>query len=919
MPLSATASVSRRAGLVFIPLFVLLAACTTTVGYFSYRNYERHFRVEVGQQLSAVAERRWARWRSGGESAWRMAPSFLGNAVFSGLVRRWFEAPNDAGARAQIREWLGKVQAAYQDQYDRVILLDARGVPRLSVPETPEPPAAHLSRDAPEVLRSGRVRFLDLHRDAPSEPVHLAVLAPILEGAEHPRPLGVILLRIDPEQYLYPFLQRWPTASRTAETLLVRRDGNDALFLNELRFQRNTALTLRSPLTSTNMPAVKAALGQEGVEEGVDYRGVPVLAAVRVVSDSPWSLVARMDIAEVEAPLRERLWMIVALVSVTLLAAGAGVGLIWRQQELRSARERYRAAEALNQSEARFRLVAESANDAVYEWDLRQGVEWSGRVDELLGYAPGEFPRTLDGWADALHPEDRERVMAAVQAHLAGRAPYSVEYRVRAKDGSYRSWSSRGVAVRLPDGTPRSWIGTVTDITERKRAEAALHVRVEALNAAANAVVITDREGHVEWVNPAFEALTGFSAEEALGKNPRELVKSGKHDRAFFAGLWNTILGGDVWRGEITNRRKDGSLYLEEMTITPVRDESGGIRHFVAIKSDVTGRRRLEQQLRAAQKMDAVGRLAGGVAHDFNNALAVILGFAERGLGRLAPLDPLHHDLRIVAGAGLWNVRIDASQVDQILVNLVTNARDAIPDVGVITVETSNVVVDDEACRTRPGLTPGEYVRLAVGDTGVGMDETTRGQVFEPFFTTKPEGKGTGLGLATVYGIVKQNGGFIDLLSEPGHGTTFEVYLPRSSGEAERPAEKGEQRPLTGTETVLLVEDEPALLEIVRETLESLGYTVLAAGSPGDAVLLCETHPGEIDVLLTDVVMPKMNGNELRERLERIKPGLRTVLMSGYVADATTHREIVDRGQCFIQKPFTREALASKIREALQG
>ncbi len=563
--------------------------------------------------------------------------------------------------------------------------------------------------------------------------------------------------------------------------------------------------------------------------------------------------------------------------------------------------------------------------------------------------------------------------MAAVQAHLAGRAPYSVEHRVRARDGSYRSWAARGVAVRLPDGTPQSWIGTVTDITERKRAEAALRVKSAALNAAANAVVITDREGHVEWVNPAFEALTGFSAEEALGKNPRELVKSGKHDRAFFAGLWNTILGGDVWRGEITNRRKDGSLYLEEMTITPVRDESGGILHFVAIKSDVTGRRRLEQQLRAAQKMDAIGRLAGGVAHDFNNALAVILGFAERGLGRLAPLDPLHHDLReivrtversasltrqllafarrqivmprvlglndaiaslgnmlprligedvdlrIVAGAGLWNVRIDPSQVDQILVNLVTNARDAIPDVGVITVETSNVVVDDEACRTRPGLTPGEYVRLAVGDTGVGMDETTRGQVFEPFFTTKPEGKGTGLGLATVYGIVKQNGGFIDLRSEPGHGTTFEVYLPRSSGEAERPAEKGEQHPLTGTETVLLVEDEPALLEIVRETLESLGYTVLAAGSPGDAVLLCETHPGEIDVLLTDVVMPKMNGNELRERLERIKPGLRTVLMSGYAADATTHREIVDRGQCFIQKPFTREALASKIREALQG
>ncbi len=195
-----------------------------------------------------------------------------------------------------------------------------------SVPETPEPEAAHLSRDALEVLRSGRVGFLDLHRDLPGEPVHLAVLVPILEGAEHPRPLGVLLLRIDPERYLYPFLQRWPISSRTAETLLVRRDGNDVLFLNELRFQRNTALTLRQPLTKTNLPAVKAALGQEGVEEGVDYRGVPVLAAVRVVPDSPWSLVARMDTAEVEAPLRERRWMLVELVFVTLLRRRRGGG-----------------------------------------------------------------------------------------------------------------------------------------------------------------------------------------------------------------------------------------------------------------------------------------------------------------------------------------------------------------------------------------------------------------------------------------------------------------------------------------------------------------------------------------------------------------------------------------------------------------
>ncbi|HVO10293.1 MAG TPA: PAS domain S-box protein [Vicinamibacteria bacterium] len=641
--------------------------------------------------------------------------------------------------------------------------------------------------------------------------------------------------------------------------------------------------------------------------------------------------------------------------------------------EAEGRRARQEAEVALRESETRYRRLHESMRDAFVLVDMSGRILETNRAyQEMLGYDAEELSRLT-------YPEITPERWQAFEARIVteeilprGHSEvYQKEY-VR-KDGTVFPVELRTFLLRNDAGEPTGMWAIVRDVTERKRAEAALRVEGAALNAAANAVVITDREGHVEWINPAFEALTGFSAEEALGKNPRELVNSGRHDRAFFAGLWNTILAGNVWRGEITNRRKDGSLYLEEMTITPVRDESGEISHFVAVKSDISERRRLERQLRAAQRLDAIGRLAGGVAHDFNNALAVILGYAERGLGRLAPLDPLHHDLReivrtversasltrqllgfarrqiamprvlglneavaslakmlprligedvelrIVAGEGLWNVKIDPAQVDQILVNLVTNARDAIPDVGVITVETSNVVLDDEACRTRPGLRPGEYVRLAVGDTGVGMDETTRGQVFEPFFTTKPEGKGTGLGLATVYGIVKQNTGFIDVHSEPGHGTTFEVYLRRSSEEAERPAEKGDERSLTGTETVLLVEDEPALLQIVRDSLESLGYTVLAASSPGEAVLLCQMHPGEIHVLLTDVVMPTMNGNELQGLLERIKPGLRTVMMSGYPANATTQPKIVGQGQLFIQKPFTREALASKIREALQG
>jgi CheY-like chemotaxis protein len=370
--------------------------------------------------------------------------------------------------------------------------------------------------------------------------------------------------------------------------------------------------------------------------------------------------------------------------------------------------------------------------------------------------------------------------------------------------------------------------------------------------------------------------------------------------------------------------------------------------------------------------MDAIGRLAGGVAHDFNNALAVIQGFSELALLQLNPLDPLRRhldqiiraveksadltrqllafarrqvvtprvldlnveiaslakmlprligediDLRIVPGEGLWNVRIDPTQVDQILVNLVTNARDAIANTGTITIETSDVVLGEEYCRRYPGLAPGEYLLLAVTDSGIGMDKATLERAFEPFFTTKAEGKGTGLGLATVYGIAKQNGGFVDVYSEPAHGTTFKVYLPRFVGEAEQPAQKKEPGSLRGTETVLIVEDEPLLLEIIGEGLQELGYDVVTAGSPGDAILLCEKHAGAIHLLLTDVIMPTMNGKELQQRLERIKPGMRTIFMSGYTANVVASRGIVDADMLFIQKPFTLEALASKVREALQ-
>jgi PAS domain S-box-containing protein len=565
-------------------------------------------------------------------------------------------------------------------------------------------------------------------------------------------------------------------------------------------------------------------------------------------------------------------------------------------------------------------------------------------------------------------------------------APQACEMRMLRGDSAPFWVRLEAAAAQDADGAPVCHV-VLSDITEHRRAEEALRESEERYRRITEAVTdyiytvhVAEGRAVATRHGPGCVAVTGYASEE-FAADPflwqRMVVEA---DRPAVEYQARRLLAGES-TPPLEHRlvRKDGQVRWVRNTpvlhLDPARElisYDGLIRDITERKQAEAERENLGTQLRQAQKMEAVGQLAGGVAHDFNNALTVILGFAELALLRLNPLDPLRQhmdqivdavrqsanltrqlltfarrqivtprvldlnaaiaslakmlprligediDLRIAPGEAPWNVSIDPSQVDQIVINLVTNARDAIANTGTITVETGNVVLGEEHCRQHAGVAPGDYVVLTVSDTGVGMDKATMERIFDPFFTTKAEGKGTGLGLATVYGIAKQGGGFVDVYSEPGQGTTFKVYLPRFLGEAEQPMPKKEAGSLRGTETVLVVEDEPPLLDIIQKGLRELGYDVLAANSPGDAILLCEKDASEIRLLVTDVVMPTMNGKELRQRLERIKPGLRTIFMSGYTADIVTHRGIVAADILFVQKPFTIRALAEKIREALE-
>jgi PAS domain S-box-containing protein len=770
---------------------------------------------------------------------------------------------------------------------------------------------------------------------------------------------------------------------------------------------------------------------------------------------------------------------------------------VTRALEEKAQRAQKRAAEvALRESEDRFRRLVEISPEAIFVGCRGEVVFINPAGMKLFG-AQEESELVGKTVADLVHPDFQQIVYQKIEQHEGTDSPVSaLEQRFRRLDGTL-------VDVEV-SAIPLQWKGRASlqvvarDITERKRAEGALRLQAAALEAAEDEIVITDSNGNMEWVNPAFTRTTGYTAVEALGQNPR-LLKSGKQDDAFYKHLWNTVLSGQAWEGVITNRRKDGTFYEVHKVIAPVRSEKGKISHFVAIGQDITERRRveealrlseaafrslvehspygiyrsnlrtsqllmvnpalvkmlgydsaeellghetarevyrasgdrasavaklergevvrnlevhwkrkdggdlavhisgtiahgedgesyfeviaedvterlaLEQQLRQAQKMEAVGRLAGGIAHDFNNLLTVIRGYAElmleetdreklrsraqniiKASDRTAALTRqllafsrkqvlwpqvldlnaivaearkmlptlIGEDVRVIVlpGPKLGRVKADPGQLEQVLMNLAINARDAMPKGGKLVLETANVECDKGYCALHPGAQPGSYVMLAVSDNGCGMDLETQSHIFEPFFTTKAKDKGTGLGLATVYGIVKQSGGHLWVYSEPGVGTTFKVYLPQVQEKTAaaplppRLAEKAE-----GSETILLVEDQEDIRAVAREFLEQRGYRVLEARNGTEALEVAARHVNPIHLLVTDMVMPGMRGRELAEKLCSSRPQVKVLYVSGYTDGSMVENGELGPGSAFLEKPFSSDALARRVRQVLNG
>ena len=573
-----------------------------------------------------------------------------------------------------------------------------------------------------------------------------------------------------------------------------------------------------------------------------------------------------------------------------------------------------------------------------------------------------------------VHEGDRDGLAARIdQATREG--VYSAEFRIVLPDGEVRWVSSRGRCLYDPDGTPSAMTGVDLDITDRQRDAEQRRDAEDRFRQLAESIQqvfwMTDPRGALLYVSPAFETIFGRSC-ESLVANPgvwMDAVHPDDRERVEQAAYARSRRGeyDEVYRIV----RPDGAVRWIRDRAFHMYDEAGELHRLVGTAADITDQRQLEEQLQQAQKMEIVGRLAGGVAHDFNNLLTVINGMADLVLAGLAEDDPARRDLTQIRLAGdraaaltgrllavsrrqilkpeivdlsaivtglrdmiqrligeditlvlelapdLASVKADPGQIEQVCSTWSSTPVDAMPDGGVLTIETRTVQVDAVYAAEHPGTRPGPHAMLAVRDTGVGMDESIRRRIFEPFFTTKAYGKGTGLGLSMVYGIVKQSGGSIWFQSEPGHGSRFTIYLPYVTGSpAPRPAPPPAAT-ARGHETVLVVEDEPPLRELAARVLAAAGYTVLQAANGADALALLARHAEPVHLVFTDVVMPGMNGRELAARLAQLRPAIRVLYTSGYTEDAILRHGVLDDPGRFLSKPYTPSVLRRRIREAL--
>jgi PAS domain S-box-containing protein len=990
---------------ILLAIFVMVFLGISLSGWLYMKKQQEDETRRINQNLSAIADlkvQQIVNWRN--ERLGDANLVYKSNLIAE-TVESYLSNPYSPRERKHILDWMTVIQKSFS--YKKITLYDNKLKPLISVPSIRASEDESLTSVKSEVLSSDKILMFDLYREK-SGGIAIDLTVPVYppdikSSAGNTSPIAFIIFEIDPYLFLYPLIQKWPTPSKTAETLLVERKGDKVLYLNELRHVKGTALKLEKPVNDPNLPAAIALSGRKGAFEGIDYRGVPVIAASEAIPGTAWTMIAKMDKTEIYKPMYDRLFATGLAIAVILIASILGIsGIWWRYNSKvleRDIETRRRSEAVIRESEEKFHLLA----DFTHDWDYwidndRHFVYSSPSCEQITGYKPEEFIINPELVIDIVHKDDRERIASHINEFHASDKLSHAEFRIIHKDGSVR-WIDHVCKPILNSASIN--IGrraSNRDITERKKSEALLQrereLYIDLVNTQPAGIYrlrVFPKEASsgsdnphyvIEMVNDRFYEILGIE-KEIIKINPgfiNEMIYSEDKDGFTAKRIEaNTNSTPFSWEGRINTNTGIKWVHYESIP----RPAENGDMLWTGIIYDITEsrrreeeRRKIEEGLQQTQRLESLGVLAGGIAHDFNNILTAILGNAELALMDLSELSParpriesinkaslraadLCRQMLAYSGKGrfvimpvdlseiveemsrmlevsvskkailnfklakeLPSIHADVFQIQQIIMNLIINASEAIGEnSGAIYIETGLIECNRDylqKLQLQSDLKEGYYVYLEVADTGCGMDKTTMSKIFDPFFSTKFTGRG--LGLSAVQGIVKGHKGAMKIYSEPGKGSTFKVLFPVVDAlpNSVSPEQKEDDKPWKISGTVLLVDDEESIRALGRLLLERLGFDVMLASDGREALNIFNMHKEKIRCIILDLTMPHMDGEQTFRELRSIDPEIPVIMSSGYNEQDVVHRFLGKSLSGFIQKPYRISSLVEALRKVLQ-
>jgi len=1022
------------AEVIYSIIFLIFSITVIIISWYAYSSQKKDIEQAEQHNLYAISQLKVdqiVQWR---QQHLKFAEVINSDSAFIRDIQQWMNDDSNSALKQQMIARM-KVFQEY-GQYENIVLIDKEENVRLTLAERNESSSDYEKTILTDALRKRQPFLSDLHRAEITRTIYLDLIIPLSSpDSNNNDSFAVLYLQINPDTFLFPFIQSWPTPSRTAETLLVRREQKDVLYLNELRHKKDTALVLRFPLDRKDITAVMAILGQEGVVEGNDYSGARVLAALQKIPESPWYIVAKIDTEEIYQPIHERMMAIFTIMTMLIVAGAGGLIIAWLRLKLKikeKINKELHQMQKRNERLTRLSLVLGNIDQAVIriknEQELldtmcRIAVEkgsfvaaWIGFYDSIenclkqsayygtsehfmddmgshLKANPEKFNpmhyvvQTRKSWIcnDILHDPQIEHCHEIARAYgCRSCAMFPIicsEERIgiislHAEESFFFDEEEVSLLKEMSDD-----IAFALDYIEKEQQRLLIEKKlreseeryIALFDRSLDFVYIHDFEGNFIDANAAALEILGYDREEIKSITFGSLLSEDQIPSAHHTIEELQRTGHQKEITEFKLRCKNGEfIFVETKASIIYRD--GTPYAIQGIARNITERKRLETQLLQSQKMEAVGRLAGGIAHDFNNILTSMMGYSDMLVKKTKSDDPLHryaenilNSTKIAADLTnkllalsrrhaaqaqvlnlndiinetvtmlkriigehieivslldhhLGNIKADPAQIDQVIMNLAVNARDAMLQGGHLTLKTTNILLDQEYCNRYPEVNPGKFVMLSISDTGVGMTDEIKSHLFEPFFTTKEKGKGTGLGLSIVYGIIRQNGGHSEVESEPGKGSTFKIFFPQveESAKSYEPDSAIISMP-RGNETILLVEDDSKVRILVSEVLRMAGYTVLEASNGEEAIRLAQQYENKVHLLLTDVIMPQISGPELVRKLSPLCVNMKILFMSGYTDGEILSFSAEDQQIPFLRKPFLPKILAHRVREVLDS